>query len=153
MGDSFEPECQSEASWIQQEAADHTRPMTSQDSEPFDILGCGHLSGIEWTLIIDKTEEPFLHIDDLPDDASKHTKWFEALGFSQAALCVPLTDVITKIQQHTAGKTNTPINELRYVPYSNISFMQVSHIFISQLSTIQIQSCCIFEKDFLFQPS
>ena len=141
MSDSMDPECQSEHSWIQQQAADQTTPMPSQDSEAFDILGRGHLSGIDWTLIIDSTEEPFLHIDDLPDNASKHTKWFEALGFSQDALCVPLTDVITKIQEHTAGKTSTPITELKYVPSSNISFLQVSHIFISQLSTIQIQSC------------
>ncbi len=119
MADSFDHECQSEACWSQQQAADHTTPITSQ---PFDVLGHGHMSTIEWTLIMDKeTNDPFLHINQLPDDGSKHTKAFQALGFSQEDLCVPLTDVISKIQLHTEGKNSTPITEQRYLHYSNFS--------------------------------
>jgi hypothetical protein len=84
-----------------------------------------------------ESEEPFLHINELPDDVSKHTKCFQGLGFSQNDLCLPFTDVISKIQQHTVGKNATPITDLRYVHYSNHSFMKISDKFISQLSTIQ----------------
>ncbi len=121
MDDTFDHECQSDAFYSQQLAAYHTPTITSQ---PFDGLGHGRLSAIEWTLIIDKeTEEPFLHINELPDDASKHTKCFQALGFSDNVLCLPFTDVISKIQEHTAGKTATPIINLRYLHYSIHSFI------------------------------
>jgi hypothetical protein len=75
MSDSFDHECQSASSWSQQEAADHTPTGTSQ---PFDVLGHGRYSStVEWTLIIEKeTNDPFLHINQLPDDGSKHTKCF-----------------------------------------------------------------------------
>ncbi len=119
MGDTFEPECQGEANWSQQVAAETAPTITSQ---PLDVLGHGRLSAIEWTLIIEKeTKEPFLHINQLPDNVSKHTKSFQGLGFSQEELCLPLTDVISKIQQHTEEKTETPITELRYLHYSNHS--------------------------------
>jgi hypothetical protein len=119
MGDSFEPECQGDANWSQQLAAESTSTFTSQ---PFNVLGHGRLSAIEWTLIIDKeTHEQFLHINQLPDDGSKHAIFFQGLGFSQDELCLPFTDVISKIQQHTEGKTDTPITQLRYLHYSNHS--------------------------------
>ena len=69
-----------------------------------------------------ETNDPFVFINQLPDDESQHTKAFQALGFSQEELCVPLTDVISKIQLHTEGKTSPAITEQRYLHYSNFSF-------------------------------
>jgi hypothetical protein len=132
MEETFDQKCQSETPYSQQVAADHTPTTTSQ---PFDVLGHGRLSAIEWTLIIDKengrlsaiewtliidkeTEKLFLHINELPNDASKHTQYFQVLGFSDNELCLHFTDVIAKIQEHTAGKTATPITQQRYLEIS-----------------------------------
>lgn len=111
MQDSCDQECQSQPCYAQQLGADHTLRTASQ---PFDVLGYGSLSAVKWTLIIDKeTEEPYLHIDELPNDANKHTEFFVALAFQ--TLCLPFGDITSKIQEQTLGKTATPITQERYL--------------------------------------
>jgi hypothetical protein len=111
-----------------------------------------------------ETDEPFLQINELPNDASKHTHYFQGLGFSDNELCLLFCDVISKIQEHTAGRLkdsrtycreDRKPNHSRELPqlFTSIALLFPFDTFLLQFPTVQRQGFIFFEENLLFKPS